>query len=82
MSQKRFPKVIFEKTRMSGDRVQSITFSDDNYDFRFGFAILVGPLAPLINMWPFRSISAQSYHNTKGRFKTKRRGEMYNEFQV
>ena len=37
-SQKRFPKIFFEITLMSRDRVQSIPLSGHNFDFRSGFA--------------------------------------------
>ena len=37
-SQKRFPKIFFEITLMSRDRVQSILFWHHNFDFRSGFA--------------------------------------------
>ena len=33
-----FPWIIFEKTSMSPDRVQSITCWDDIFDFHLGFA--------------------------------------------
>ena len=38
-SQKRFPKMFFEITLMSRDRVQSIPLWHHNFDFRSGFAV-------------------------------------------
>jgi hypothetical protein len=43
-SQKRFPKMFFEITLMSRDRVQSIPLSGHNCDFRSGFAIGFGSI--------------------------------------
>jgi hypothetical protein len=39
-SQKRFPKMFFEITLISRDRVQSIPLWHHNFDFRLGFAIV------------------------------------------